>query len=216
MRILSPSVLAADFRNLEREVKMLEQSAAQWLHFDVMDGVFVPNISFGFPVLKAIKSCSQELVMDVHLMIMNPEKYLRKFIDAGADYVTFHIEATEKPMECIQIVKASGAKVGISIKPATDVEVLRDLLPYIDMVLIMSVEPGFGGQKFIYGALDKTHELKAMIEECRADVLIQMDGGITAKNAREVFDAGVDVVVAGSAVFGAEDPHAAILYILNA
>ncbi|MFI3292541.1 MAG: ribulose-phosphate 3-epimerase [Rikenellaceae bacterium] len=215
MRIISPSVLAADFRNLEREVEMLESSAAEWLHFDVMDGVFVPNISFGFPVLKAIKSCSQSLVMDVHLMIMNPENYLRKFIDAGADYVTFHIEATDKPMECIQIIRSAGAKVGISIKPATDVEVLRDLLPYIDMVLIMSVEPGFGGQLFMRGALTKTRELKSMIDECGADVLIEMDGGITSKNAREVFDAGVDVIVAGSAVFGAEDPHAAIVEILN-
>ncbi len=207
--------MAADFKNLEREVKMLDLSAAKWLHFDVMDGVFVPNISFGFPVLKAIKGCSENLIMDVHLMIMSPEKYIRKFIDAGADYVTFHYEATQNPMECIQIIKSAGAKAGISIKPATDVEVLRDLLPHLDMVLIMSVEPGFGGQLFMKGALTKSRELRTMIEECGADVLIEMDGGISAKNSREVFDAGVNVIVAGSAVFGAEDPHTAILEMLN-
>lgn len=215
MRIVSPSILAADFANLGRDVAMVESSAAEWLHVDVMDGYFVPNISFGFPVLKAVKGCAPSLVMDVHLMVMHPEKYLLRFIQAGADVVTFHIEATDNPMECIHIIKNAGAKVGISIKPATDVEVLRDYLPYIDMVLIMSVEPGFGGQLFMKGSLDKTRKLKRMISECKAYLLIEMDGGLSAANSLAAYDAGVDVIVAGSAVFQAQDPHKAILEILN-
>ncbi len=215
MRIVSPSILSADFRYLDREIKMLEQSAAEWLHVDVMDGVFVPNISFGFPLVRAIKSSVETLVVDVHLMIVEPERYLARFVEAGADFLTFHLEATEMAEECIHIIKSAGAKVGISIRPHTEVERLRYLLPHIDMVLIMSVEPGFGGQSFIQGSLTKARELKAMIEECHADVIVEMDGGLSSKNSRAAFDAGVDVVVAGSAVFKADDPHAEILNILN-
>ncbi|MFR9603815.1 MAG: ribulose-phosphate 3-epimerase [Rikenellaceae bacterium] len=214
MRIVSPSVLSADFLNLGKDVKMLEESAAQWLHFDVMDGAFVPNISFGFPILKSIREHTN-MFLDVHLMIINPEKYVYKFLRAGADIVTFHFEATQNPMECIQLIKDGGGKVGISIKPATDVRVLQEYLPYLDMVLIMSVEPGFGGQSFIKNSLSKARQLKAMIEDCGADVLIEMDGGLSSKNSRAAFDAGVDVVVAGNAVFKAEDPHKEILNILN-
>ena len=176
MRIVSPSVLSADFGQLASEIKMLESSVAEWLHVDVMDGVFVPNISFGFPVLKAIRRSTQSLKLDVHLMIMEPERYLRRFIEAGADILTFHIESTERVAECIDIVKSAGVKVGISIKPRTEVEALRDWLPYIDMVLIMSVEPGFGGQSFINGSLEKARELRTMARECGAEIIIEMDG----------------------------------------
>ncbi len=207
-------MLAADFLHLERDIKIVEQSAAEWLHVDVMDGLFVPNISFGFPLLKSIRKCTP-MFLDVHLMIVEPERYLSSFVQSGADMLTFHLEATENPMECIQIIKDAGCKVGISIKPATDVEVLQELLPHIDMVLIMSVEPGFGGQLFMKGSLKKAKKLRKMIKECGAEVLIEMDGGLTANNSREAFDAGVDVIVAGSAVFGADDPAEAVLKILN-
>ncbi len=215
MRIVSPSVLSADFRHLEQEIKMLEASAAEWLHVDVMDGVFVPNISFGFPVLRAIRSSTERLILDVHLMIMEPENYLHRFAQAGADILTFHIEATEHVEQCIDIIKSAGAKVGISIKPRTDVETLREWLPHIDMVLIMSVEPGFGGQSFMQGSLDKARELRAMANECQPNLIIEMDGGLSSQNSREAFDVGVDAIVAGNAVFKADDPHQEILNILN-
>ena len=153
-RIISPSMLSADFGNLERDTKMIDRSAAEWVHIDVMDGVFVPNISFGFPVMKPIRKATNK-VLDVHLMIVEPEKYVRRFVEAGADYVTFHYEATENIDGCIAAIREAGAKVGISIKPATQPEVLDSLLDKIDLVLVMSVEPGFGGQSFMYDSLDK-------------------------------------------------------------
>ncbi len=210
MRIVSPSMLAADFANLERDTKMIDRSAAEWIHIDVMDGCFVPNISYGFPVIEAIDRHSDK-VMDVHLMIVEPERYVERFAKSGADIITFHIEATQDPMECIRLIRKSGAKVGISIKPATPVEVLREFVPMIDMVLVMSVEPGFGGQKFMPESIEKTRQLRAM----SADLLIEVDGGIGSSNAALLFDAGADAVVAGSSVFGAEDPEAEIVKILN-
>ncbi|MFI3278131.1 MAG: ribulose-phosphate 3-epimerase [Rikenellaceae bacterium] len=214
MRIVSPSVLSADFGNLERDIKMLNRSGAEWIHVDVMDGVFVPNISFGFPVLKAIKQHATK-VLDVHLMIVEPHKYLRRFVDAGADVVTFHYEATNKPMECIDLIKGGGAKAGISIKPATRVSKIRDLIPYLDMVLVMSVEPGFGGQKFLSSTLERVSALRKMIDECGAQCMIQVDGGISSANAEEVFLAGADIVVAGNAIFKADDPIQEIENILK-
>ena len=214
-RIISPSMLSADFGNLERDTKMIDRSAAEWVHIDVMDGVFVPNISFGFPVMKPIRKATNK-VLDVHLMIVEPEKYVKRFVDAGADYVTFHYEATEHIDLCIDEIRKAGAKVGISIKPKTEANVLKDILAKVDLVLVMSVEPGFGGQSFIDGSLDKIRELAAMREQMGLDFLIEVDGGISSKNAGDVFAAGAEAVVAGSAVFGAADPEAEIVKMLEA
>jgi ribulose-phosphate 3-epimerase len=208
-------MLSADFGNLERDTKMIDRSAAQWVHIDVMDGVFVPNISFGFPVMKPIRKATSK-VLDVHLMIVEPENYVEKFVKAGADWVTFHIEATQKSLECISMIKGAGAKAGISIKPMTEVSALDGLLDKVDMVLVMSVEPGFGGQSFIPSALDKIRELDRIRKERGLEFLIQVDGGISATNAGEVFEAGADILVAGSAVFGAQDPEQEIIKMLEA
>ena len=214
-RIISPSMLSADFGNLERDTKMIDRSAAEWVHIDVMDGVFVPNISFGFPVMKPIRKATGK-VLDVHLMIVEPEKYVKRFVEAGADYVTFHYEATEKIDECINITREAGAKVGISIKPATPVSVLKDILAKVDLVLVMSVEPGFGGQSFMPDSLDKVRELAAIKREQGLEYIIEIDGGISSQNAGEVFAAGAEALVAGSAVFGAADPEAEIVKMLEA
>lgn len=208
-------MLSADFGHLERDTQMIDRSAAAWVHIDVMDGVFVPNISFGFPVLKPIRRATKKF-LDVHLMIVEPEKYVARFAEAGADLVTFHLEASRDPAACIALIRLSGAKVGISIKPATPVEALREVLPLVDLVLVMSVEPGFGGQSFIPGSLDKIRELKALCDELGTSTVIEVDGGISARNAGEVFAAGAHVLVAGNAVFGAEDPEAEIARMLRA
>lgn len=208
-------MLSADFGHLERDTQMIDRSAAAWVHIDVMDGVFVPNISFGFPVLKPIRRATKKF-LDVHLMIVEPEKYVARFAEAGSDLITFHLEATRDAAACAALIRMSGARVGVSIKPATPVEALRELLPAVDLVLVMSVEPGFGGQSFIPGSLDKIRELRALSEELGTQTIIEVDGGISARNAGEVFAAGADVVVAGNAVFGAEDPKAEIVRILEA
>ncbi len=213
-RILAPSILSADFGHLDRVVGMLDRSAAEWVHIDVMDGVFVPNISFGFPVLKAVRKATRK-VLDVHLMIVEPEKYVRRFAEAGADFVTFHLEASTDPARCIALIRESGVRVGITIKPATPVESVRKWLSAVDMVLIMSVEPGFGGQEFIPASFDKIRELRRMAAESNPALLVEVDGGITRQNAQEVYAAGADVLVAGNAVFGAEDPERAIAELLG-
>ncbi|MBR2168806.1 MAG: ribulose-phosphate 3-epimerase [Alistipes sp.] len=213
--IVAPSMLSANFGNLDKDVEMVNQSEAGWFHLDIMDGVFVPNISFGFPVMKPIRKATSK-VLDVHLMIVRPELYIKRFADAGADYVTFHYEATEQIDECIRIAREAGVKVGISIKPATSVDVLKEILPKVDLVLVMSVEPGFGGQSFMPDSLDKVRELAAIKREQGLDYIIEIDGGISAKNAGEVFAAGAETLVAGSAVFGAADPKAEIEKMLNA
>jgi ribulose-phosphate 3-epimerase len=207
-------MLSADFGHLDRDTRMIDSGAAEWIHIDVMDGVFVPNISFGFPVMKAIRKASPKF-MDVHLMIVEPEKYLKRFVEAGADLVTFHYEATSNPREAIRIIKEAGAKAGISVKPATPVDVLAELLPELDLVLIMSVEPGFGGQSFIEGSWDKVRTLRRMIDEGGYSTLIEIDGGVSAANSAELFAAGCDALVAGSAVFGAPDPNAEIEKMLG-
>ena len=186
-RIIAPSMLSADFGHLDRDTRMIDKSAAQWVHIDVMDGVFVPNISFGFPVLKFIRQATTK-PLDVHLMIVEPERYVKRFAEVGSDIVTFHYEATNAAHRCIDEIHAAGARAGISIKPATSVEVLRDLLPSLDLVLVMSVEPGFGGQKFMDGALGKIAQLRRTIDEAGLSTLIEVDGGISAHNARLLFD----------------------------
>ncbi len=213
-RILAPSILSADFGHLDRTIRMLDRSAAQWVHVDVMDGVFVPNISFGFPVLKAVRRATCKTI-DVHLMIVEPERYVQRFVEAGADLVTFHLEACADPARCIALIRERGARVGITIKPATPVEAVREWLASVDMVLLMSVEPGFGGQSFIPATFDKIRRLRRMADAGNPALLIEVDGGVSSLNARELYEAGANVLVAGSAVFGAEDPETEIARLLQ-
>ena len=203
MTILAPSMLSADFKELGKEIQTIEENGAKYLHFDVMDGIFVPSISFGMPVLKSIRS-GTNLVCDVHLMITEPIRYVEDFAKAGADLITIHLEACEDVDATIDKIKACECKVGISIKPNTPVSTLQPYLDKVDMILIMSVEPGFGGQKFIPSSLEKISETKAMIDANGLSVDIQVDGGIYTHNVEEVLKAGANIIVAGSAVFNGD------------
>ena len=205
---LCPSMLSIDFGKVEEQLKIIEDAGTPYLHLDVMDGTFVPNISFGIPVIKSVRKYT-DMVFDVHLMIVEPEKYIEEFRKAGADIITFHVEATRYPAEVIQQIKATGAKAGIVINPRTPVEVVYPFIKDVDMVLVMTVEPGFGGQKFMTPCLSKIKQLAAWKEELGLDYDIEVDGGINMGNAREVAEAGATVVVAGSAVFEKEDIAAA-------
>ncbi len=207
--LVSPSLLAANFGNLEESISLVNKSRADWLHLDIMDGVFVPNISFGFPVIKYVKKLST-LDLDVHLMIVDPDSYLERFRDAGASVLTVHYEACTHLNRTVSEIRKLGMKAGVSLNPHTPVSVLKYILPYIDLVLIMTVNPGYGGQSFIENSYDKISELRAMIDKSGSKVLIEVDGGVDTANAKRLIDTGVDVLVAGSSVFGAEDPLKAI------
>ncbi|HIP93541.1 MAG TPA: ribulose-phosphate 3-epimerase [Desulfurobacteriaceae bacterium] len=200
MKLLAPSLLSANFANLEKDIKILEENGADILHLDVMDGHFVPNITIGIPVVEAISKVSQ-IPLDVHLMIEEPSRYLKEFIKAGASYISFHVEAEKHIHRTLDLAKSLGAKVGVALNPATPILVLEDVLPILDFVLIMTVNPGFGGQRFLEFTLEKVRKLKNIIKEKSLNTLIEVDGGIKLDNVEKVLKAGADIIVSGSGIF---------------
>ena len=207
--LIAPSILAADFANLQQDVELVNNSQADWFHIDIMDGVFVPNISFGMPVLKAIAKHAKK-TLDVHLMIVEPERYIKTFAELGSNILTVHFEACKDLTPTIRAIKAEGMKAGVAINPDSSVSVLEPFIAEIDLVCLMSVHPGFGGQSFIEGTYEKIQQLKALIHKKGAATKIEVDGGITAANAKKLNNLGADVLVAGSFVFKSEDPLSTI------
>ncbi|HQG56098.1 MAG TPA: ribulose-phosphate 3-epimerase [Bacteroidales bacterium] len=212
--LVSPSILTADFGNLEKEIKMLNSSVADWIHLDIMDGVYVPNISFGFPVLESVKRIATK-PLDVHLMIADAERYLHQFRKAGAEILTVHYEACTHLQRTVTEIRALGMKAGVALNPHNPVFLLRNILPYIDMVLIMTVNPGYGGQTFIEESWNKIKEMRKMIDESGYNVMIQVDGGVDLSNAAKLVGKGVDVLVAGNTVFSSDDPVGTIYKLKN-
>jgi ribulose-phosphate 3-epimerase len=213
--IIAPSILAADFANIQRDVELVNRSEAQWLHIDIMDGVFVPNISFGMPVMKAMTKHSTK-VNDVHLMIVDPDRYIKTFKECGADILTVHYEACTHLHRTVQAIKEQGMKAGVALNPHTSVQLLADMLNDIDLVCLMSVNPGFGGQKFIENTYAKIKELKALAYSRNTSIDIEIDGGVTVDNAPKLLAAGATVLVAGSTVFKSPDPEATISELISA
>jgi ribulose-phosphate 3-epimerase len=214
MPIIAPSILSADFLNLGKDIEMINNSQAEWIHIDVMDGVFVPNISYGIPILKAVRKATSK-ILDVHLMIIKPERYFESFKAAGADIITFHYEASIHLDRSIAQIHELGMKAGVVLNPHTSVNMLSEILPQLDLVLIMSVNPGFGGQKFIENTYQKVKTLKEMIRSTGKDILIEVDGGVDLSNSSKLVNAGADVLVAGNTVFSAINPQEMILKLAS-
>ena len=213
--LIAPSLLSADFSNLKKDIEMVNDSQADWFHLDIMDGHFVPNISFGIPVVKSIKNYSKK-ILDVHLMITNPEDYIEKFIDVGADIVTIHVEACkEKTEKILKEIKRMNIKAGLAINPDTNFKIIGDYINLIDMVCLMGVFPGFGGQKIIDSTFQRCKEVSEIIAKNEVKCLLEVDGGVTAENAKKLLESGADVLVAGSYVFRSEDPNQSISYLKN-